>query len=150
GDQVELFVNAALCKKINSKFMVILDSDRGAIDYAAKLATKQELISKVTELGGEFEILRKREIENYYSKSAMQRIIGDAFAIPEQFTIEDYSDIKEMIKNQILEPSGGLNFKAKNNFSVFREMSRGEWINAGVITDGSTDLEIIIAKILAP
>lgn len=49
-----------------------------------------------------------------------------------------------------VEPSGGVNFKAKNNFSVFREMSRDEWISAGVTIDGSTDLEIIIAKILAP
>lgn len=149
GDQVEFFVNAALCRKINRKFMVILDSDRGAVDYAAKLATKQELIEKVTVLGGEFEILRKREIENYYSKSAMQRVIGDAFVIPDAFAIEDYTDIKEIIKTQILEPSGGVNFKAKNNFAVFTEMSREEWIASGVVVGESTDLEMIIEKILA-
>ena len=65
GDQVEFFVNAELCKKINRKFIIILDSDKGATDYASKLANKQALIQKVNQLGGEFDILRKREIENY-------------------------------------------------------------------------------------
>lgn len=148
GDQVEFFVNASLCKKINRKFIVILDSDRGAVDYDAKLATKAELIRKVEDMGGEFELLRKREIENYYSKDAMQRILADRFLIPNNFIIEEYSDIKQDIKSQILEPSGGINFKAKNNLDVFNEMTKEEWITSGVQCEGSTDLEIIISKIL--
>lgn len=149
GDQVEFFVNASLCRKINRKFMVVLDSDRGAVDYAAKLETKRELIEKIEDLGGEFEILRKREIENYYSKTAMQRIIGDVFAIPDDFVVEEYCDMKAEIKAKILEPSGGINFKAKNNLEVFNSMTREEWIEAGVEVDGITDLELIILKILA-
>ena len=148
GDQVEFFVNASLCKKINRKFIVILDSDRGAVDYDAKLATKAELIRKIEDMGGEFELLRKREIENYYSKDAMQRILADKFLIPNNFIIEEYSDIKQDIKSQILEPSGGINFKAKNNLDVFNEMTKEEWITSGVQCEGSTDLEIIISKIL--
>ncbi|MFT3794833.1 ATP-dependent nuclease [Flavobacterium sp.] len=147
GDQVEFFVNAELCRKINRKFIFILDSDRGATDYASKLANKALLIEKVEELGGEFEILRKREIENYYSRAAIQRILGDTFILPEAFEINDYSDIKEEIKVHILEPSG-LNFKAKNNFAIFDEMTKEEWLESGEIIDESTDLEIIINKIL--
>lgn len=147
GDQVEFFVNAELCRKINRKFIFILDSDRGATDYESKLANKTLLIEKVEELGGEFEILRKREIENYYSKAAIQRILADSFALPEAFEINDYADIKEEIKTHILEPSG-LNFKAKNNFAIFDEMTRNEWLESAEQIDGSTDLEIIINKIL--
>ena len=60
------------------QFIIILDSDKGATDYASKLANKQALIQKVNQLGGEFDILRKREIENYYSRDAIQRLMPNA------------------------------------------------------------------------
>ncbi|MCU0469039.1 MAG: ATP-binding protein [Arcicella sp.] len=148
GDQVEFFVNAELCRKINRRFIFILDSDKGAIDYDSKLANKALLIAKVQELGGDFDILRKREIENYYSKDAIQRLLGNNFILPAEFEIQDYTDIKEEIKTHILTPSG-LNFKSKNNFDIFDEMTREEWINcATIVEDGKTDIEIIIEKIL--
>lgn len=148
GDQVEFFVNAELCRKINRRFIFILDSDKGAIDYNSKLENKAVLINKVQELGGGFDVLRKREIENYYSKNAIQRLIGNAFVLPAEFQIQDYNDIKEAIKTHILVPSG-LNFKAKNNFEIFNEMTREEWIeSASIIENGITDIELIIQKIL--
>jgi putative ATP-dependent endonuclease of OLD family len=149
GDQVEFFVNAELCRKINRRFIFILDSDRGAVDYDSKLANKALLIEKVQELGGEFDVLRKREIENYYSKPAIQRLLGNDYVLPAEFEIQDYSDIKEEIKTHILTPSG-LNFKAKNNFEIFDEMTKEEWIScATVVEDGKTDIEVIIVKILS-
>lgn len=148
GDQIEFFVNAELCKKINRKFIIILDSDKGAIDYDSKLINKVDLIAKVQKLGGEFGLLFKREIENYYSRDAIQRLLGSRFSLPNEFQILDYNDIKEDIKKYILAPSG-LSFKSKNNFEIFDEMTKDEWINsAKVIEDGKTDLEIIINKIL--
>lgn len=147
GDQVDFFVNAHLCRKINRRFIVVLDSDRGAVDYDAKLANKAQLIEKVEELGGEVMILRKREIENYYSRDAIQRVLGDDYIIPEQFQITDYSDIKEEIKTHILEPSS-VNFKAKNNFTVFEEMTQAEWIASSVTVGETNDIQIIINKIL--
>jgi len=144
GDQVEFFVNAELCRKINRKFIFILDSDKGAVDYDAKLANKANLIAKVSELGGDFEILRKREIENYYSRNAIQRILGDSYSLPDEFQIEDYSDIKEEIKTHIV----GVNFKTKNNLEVFNEMTQEEWIASAVEVEDTTDLEMIIDKIL--
>ncbi|RAI93842.1 ATP-dependent nuclease [Algoriphagus yeomjeoni] len=147
GDQVEFFVNAELCRKINRRFIFILDSDKGAVDYDSKLDNKALLIAKVLELGGEFDVLRKREIENYYSKPAIQRLLGD-YVLPAEFEIQDYSDIKEEIKTHILTPSG-QNFKAKNNFEIFDEMTKEEWIScATVVEDGKTDIEVIIEKIL--
>jgi predicted ATP-dependent endonuclease of OLD family len=148
GDQVEFFVNAELCRKINRKFIFILDSDKGAIDYDSKLANKATLIAKVEELGGEFDLLRKREIENYYSKDAIQRILGNDFALPEEFQVNAYNDIKDEIKTHILAHTR-VNFKAKNNFEVFDEMTRDEWLSCGlVVENGKTDIELIIEKIL--
>lgn len=144
GDQVDFFVNAHLCQKINRRFIVILDSDRGAVDYESKLANKAGLIEKVEDLGGEVVVLQKREIENYYSREAIQRLLGDTFELPEEFQIEDYTDIKEEIKTHIV----GVNFKAKNNLMVFNEMSREEWISCAVETNGTTDIEQIINKVL--
>ncbi|GFD83830.1 hypothetical protein KUL118_66920 [Tenacibaculum sp. KUL118] len=146
GDQVDFFVNAELCRKINRRFVVVLDSDRGAVDYESKLANKAQLIAKVEALGGEVLILRKREIENYYSRDAIQRLLNGNFELPEEFQIEDFTDIKEEIKNHILQPSG-INFKAKNNFNVFAEMTREEWISSAATVGEKTDIEEIIDKI---
>jgi predicted ATP-dependent endonuclease of OLD family len=147
GEQVEFFVNAELCRKINRRFIFILDSDKGAIDYETKLANKAFLILKVQELGGEFDVLRKREIENYYSKEAIQRLLAERFTLPIEFQIQDYTDIKEEIKTHILQQTN-INFKAKNNFDIFDEMTRDEWLSCAFHVDGRTDLEIIIEKIL--
>ena len=147
GDQVDFFVNAQLCRKINRRFIVVLDSDKGATDYDSKLENKAQLIEKVQNLGGEVLILRKREIENYYSREAIQRLLGVNFQLPDEFQIEDYSDIKEEIKNHILANYQG-NFKAKNNQDIFEAMTKKEWLASGVVVDETTDLEIIINKIL--
>jgi predicted ATP-dependent endonuclease of OLD family len=148
GDQVEFFVNAELCKKISRKFIVVLDSDNGAVDYETKLANKNQIIEKIRELGGEFEVLRKREIENYYSKDAIQRVLGDTYILPDEFQISDYADILKEIKTHILEKVR-TNLKAKNNFKVFEEMTKEEWLASAYTLDDTTDLETIIKKILA-
>jgi predicted ATP-dependent endonuclease of OLD family len=144
GDQVDFFVNASLCQKINRRFLVVLDSDKGAVDYESKLANKASLIEKVESLGGEVLILQKREIENYYSRNAIQRVLGNEFQLPAEFQINDYSDIKEEIKTHI----SGVNFKAKNNLNVFNEMTQQEWIESAVSTNGTTDIELIISKVI--
>ncbi|MEJ1223964.1 ATP-dependent nuclease [Sediminicola sp. 1XM1-17] len=144
GDQVDFFVNASLCQKINRRFVVILDSDKGAIDYESKLANKASLIEKVENLGGVVLILHKREIENYYSKDAIQRVLGNVFQLPAEFQIGEYSDIKEEIKTHIV----GVNFKAKNNLDVFNEMTRDEWIQSAVSMNGTTDIESIINTVI--
>jgi predicted ATP-dependent endonuclease of OLD family len=138
GDQVEFFVNAELCKKINRKFMFVLDSDRGAVDFATKEANKQQLKQKIVDMGGTLEILRKREIENYYHRAAIQRVLGDRFALPDEFQVEDYIDMQSEIKEKILIPAITLNFKVKNNMDVFSEMTPEEWIEVAAVVDDST------------
>lgn len=148
GDQVEFFVNAKLCSKINRKFIFILDSDKGATDYETKLKNKENLKIDIEEMGGEFLVLRKREIENYYHRDAIQRVLGDQFTLTGDFTIEDYSDIKEEIKEKILAVKR-INFKAKNNMDVFSEMTKTEWLEVGYsISEEQTDLQEIIGEIV--
>ncbi|ELV7526231.1 AAA family ATPase [Flavobacterium psychrophilum] len=151
GDQVEFFVNAELCRKINRRFIFILDSDKGAVDYDSKLANKATLIAKVETLGGEFDILRKREIENYYSKSAIQRILNDRYTISDEFNISDFEDIKIKLESEI--PNNvrsELKFKSKNNMAIFEEMTKEEWLESSFrITPEKTDIESIIEKILS-
>ena len=147
GDQVEFFVNAELCRKINRKFIFIVDSDKGATDYETKLANKQTLISKVQDLGGDFAILRKREIENYYSREAIQRLLPIGNELNNEFQIGYYSDVKEDIKTHIIQPFT-INFKTKNNMEIFDEMTRDEWLACAFPVEGSTDLEMIMASIL--
>lgn len=149
GEQVEFFVNASLCQKLHRRFIFILDSDKGAVDFAAKLENKRELKTKIEDMGGEFEILRKREIENYYHRDAIIRLIGESITIPDDFIIEDYSDIKEEIKLKILSQNR-TNFKAKNNMSIFNEMTREEWCSIGFqLENGDTDLISIINNIIS-
>jgi putative ATP-dependent endonuclease of OLD family len=150
GDQVEFFVNANLCQKINRRFVFILDSDKGAIDYASKLDNKALLIAKVQELGGQFEVLRKREIENYYHKSAIQRILGERHVLSDQFIIHDFEDVKVKLEIEIPNDVRSiLKFKSKNNMAIFQEMTREEWLNSSTsISIDKTDIELIIEKIL--
>lgn len=147
GSQVDFFVNAELCKKINRRFIVVIDSDNGATDYIDKVANASKIEAKVLELGGEMMILKKREVENYYNREAIQRILGTEYQLPEAFQITDYNDIKEEMKTHILEPTN-LSLKTKNNANIFNEMTREEWISSGVVEGETTDLEQIIDKIL--
>ena len=150
GSQVEFFVNADLCQKINRRFIVIVDSDKGAVDFAAKQANNTALKTKVESVNGEFEILRKREIENYYHLEAIKRLLPNVPATIDLDTliIEDYNDVKDEIQFKILDVER-INFKKKNNMSIFREMTRDEWIEASFQENGTTDIQLIIERILA-
>lgn len=147
GDQVEFFVNAELCRKINRNFVFILDSDKGAIDFESKERNKNELKEKVELLGGGFEILKKREIENYYHRDAIQRVIGNQIQLPDDFVVGDYTDMHHEIKEKVLN-NANINFRVKNNTDVFREMTREEWIAVGSTDGDATDIENIVRNIV--
>ncbi|MCU7871923.1 MAG: ATP-binding protein [Candidatus Thiodiazotropha sp. (ex Lucinoma borealis)] len=148
GEQVEFFVNAELCRKLNRNFIFLLDSDKGAIDFETKARNKNNLQTKIEEMGGGFEILKKREIENYYHRDAIQRTIGDQYQLPDDFVVGDYLDMHHEIKEKILKDNN-INFKVKNNIDIFREMTKDEWIAVGVIDGGSTDIEQIVKIIIS-
>lgn len=151
GDQVEFFVNARLCRKISRNFIFVLDTDQGAIDYASKIARKQDLKLKVEALGGTFEMLRKREIENYYHKDAIQRVLGTHHVLSIGFSVQEYTDVKVDLEAEIPNNVRSvLKFKSKNNEKIFIEMTAQEWKDCGCVeSNGTTDIENIIIKILA-
>ena len=152
GDQIEFFVNAQLCTKLNRRFAFIVDSDHGAIDYASKQANKLALKTKIEAINGQFEMLDKREAENYYHSAAIQRVLGANHILSAAFTIGDYADIKVDLENEI--PNNvrsALKFKSKNNDRIFNEMTQQEWQETGFTrASGQTDLEEIIQLILSP
>lgn len=147
GHQVEFFVNAEICHKINKQFVMILDSDKGALDYETKSQNQSALKQKVESLGGKFCLLHKREIENYYHKAALQRKLGDEYALPDEFLIDEFCDVQKLIKDQIL-PNITRNFKVKNDIELFRSMTSEEWREVGVKNEvlygDLTDLEHIV------
>lgn len=151
GSQVDFFVNARLCRKINRNFIVVLDTDKGATDYASKAANQQDLKLKVEALGGTFEMLCKREIENYYHKDAIQRVLGVHHSLSAGFSIQNFSDVKVDIEAEIpINVRSRLKFKSKNNEAIFNEMTSDEWRVCGFTEpNGKTDIENIIEKILA-
>lgn len=152
GDQIEFFVNAQLCLKLNRRFAFIVDSDHGAVDYAAKQQNKLALKTKIENMNGQFEMLNKREAENYYNPAAIQRILGARHNLSANFTIGDYTDIKVDLENEI--PNNvrsALKFKLKNNDLIFNEMTQQEWQQSGFTrVSGNTDLKEIIQVILSP
>ncbi len=149
GSQVEFFVNADLCQKINRRFLVIVDSDKGAVDYQSKQANHNALKTKVESISGEFEMLRKREIENYYHLEAIKRLLPNLPATIDldSIIIGEYNDVKDEIQKKILDVER-INFKKKNNMQLFQEMTREEWIESAFPENSSTDIQIIIDKIL--
>jgi putative ATP-dependent endonuclease of OLD family len=151
GDQIEFFVNAKLCTKLNRRFAFVVDSDHGAVDYAAKQANKLALKNKIEGMNGQFEMLNKREAENYYHAAAIQRILGVNHALSAGFAIGDYSDIKVDLENEIPNNVRSiLKFKLKNNDAIFKEMTPQEWQQTGFIRPtGNSDLEEIIQMILS-
>ena len=151
GDQIEFFVNAQLCLKLNRRFAFIVDSDHGAIDYATKLLNKQALKIKIEAMNGQFEMLDKREAENYYHPVAIQRLLGARHTLAPAFSITDYSDIKIDLENEI--PNNvrsALRFKLKNNDAIFNEMTQHEWQQIGFTrANGNKDIQEIIQVILS-
>jgi putative ATP-dependent endonuclease of the OLD family len=92
-------------------------------------------------------MLDKREIENYYHRDAIQRLIGNNSVIPDDFIIDDYSDIPEEIKQKILPLN--VDLKIKNNCKIFEEMTVEEWQNVGKRRESEkTDLAEIIDSLI--
>jgi len=124
-----------------------LDSDNGATDYTTKQANKANLAIKVLNLGGEFHMLGKREIENYYHIEAIKRLFP-GIVFPADFEISDYNDVQKDIKDKILAHQN-INFKTKNNMMIFNEMTTSEWEEVGFsISATKKDIQVIISKMI--
>ena len=147
GDQIDYFVNTQLCRLLKRNFMIIVDSDKGAIDFERKAAAKEVLRQETESMGGKFMMIGKREIENYYHPAAIDRVLARYNKGPVNLTIDPFIDFKTLFRQEVVPLGTGM--KAKNNLDIFAEMSKEEWLESAVGEPGSTDLEHIIQEILS-
>ena len=140
GNELHNIAEMNLMHRLNRNFMVIVDKDSGAVDYATKLAKQNRLKTLVESKGGQLVVLRKREIENYYSPSVVCEMLSEKGFEIDNIEIFDYEDVQQKIKQ--LFAGRQVQFKIKNNLEVFERMSLDQWKNvSSYCIDGLTHYE---------
>ena len=114
-----------LMSKLNRNFMVIIDRDAGATDYNTKLEKQQKLKSFVENKGGELIVLRKREIENYYSPRVVMEMLRERGIQIDNLEIAEYDDVPNKMK--LLSSGRNIQMKFKNNMDIFAQMTLEDW-----------------------
>lgn len=125
GNELHNIAEMNLMHRLNRNFMVIVDKDSGAVDYATKLEKQNRLKTLVESKGGQLVVLRKREIENYYSPSVVCEMLSEKGFEIDNIEISDYEDVQRKIKQ--LFAGRQVQFKIKNNLEVFERMSLDQW-----------------------
>lgn len=133
GTELHNIAEMNLMSKLNRNFLVIIDKDAGAIDYKDKLI-KQNVLKEIVEgKGGEVIILRKREIENYYSPQVVRTMLMKKGFEIEEFDIDPYEDFPDKMKTRLAGQNAQL--KLKNNMDVFERMTLEDWENVSRFRD---------------
>ena len=146
GTELHNIAEMNLMSKLNRNFMVIVDKDAGAVDYEEKLHKLERLISVVEAKGGEVIVLRKREIENYYSPHIVKEMLEERGVEIEEFEIGAYDDFPTIMKRHF--EGQNVQMKFKNNIEVFERMSLEDWKNVSAyMENGIEHYELVeIAK----
>lgn len=146
GTELHNIAEMNLMSKLNRNFMVIVDKDAGAVDYEEKLHKQERLISVVEDKGGEVIVLRKREIENYYSPHIVKEMLEERGVEIEEFEIGAYDDFPTIMKRRF--EGQNVQMKFKNNIEVFERMSLEDWKNVSAyMENGIEHYELVeIAK----
>ena len=149
GSELHNIAEMNLMSKLNRNFMVIVDKDAGAVDYADKLAKQERLRSIVEEKGGELVVLRKREIENYYCTRVVTDMLSERGFTVDNLVIEEYEDFPAKMKRLVA--GRNVQMKFKNNMDIFAAMSLDDWKDVSTyIEDGVEHFELgeIVAQIV--
>lgn len=125
GSELHNIAEMNLMSKLNRNFMVIVDKDKGAVDYEAKLAKQEKIRSYIESKGGELIVLRKREIENYYCARIVIEMLSDRGIKIGDINIEPYEDFPAKMKS--LFSGQNVQMKFKNNMEIFSRMSLEDW-----------------------
>lgn len=125
GNELHNIAEMNLMSKLNRNFMVIVDKDSGAVDYAEKLRKQEVLKTVVEEKGGEMVVLHKREIENYYSPQVICEMVREKGHDIEEFEIDPYEDFPARMKIRLA--GKNIHMKLKNNLEVFERMTLEDW-----------------------
>jgi predicted ATP-dependent endonuclease of OLD family len=92
GKNLRFFVDQNHMKKINRRFAVVVDSDKKSPTDTMK-SELHEWKAQCNEAGGKFYILRRREIENYFHRSAIKRATG------KDVLVDQFNDVKHLISS---------------------------------------------------
>lgn len=133
GTELHNIAEMNLMSKLNRNFVVIIDKDAGAVDYEDKILKQAVLKSVVEEKGGEVIVLRKREIENYYSPRIVRAMLNERGFEMEEFDIEPYEDFPAVMKARFAGQNTQMKFK--NNMEVFERMTLEDWKNVSSFQD---------------
>lgn len=125
GSELHNIAEMNLMSKLNRNFMVIIDRDAGATDYNTKLEKQQKLKSFVENKGGELIVLRKREIENYYSPRVVMEMLRERGIQIDNLEIAEYDDVPNKMK--LLSSGRNIQMKFKNNMDIFAQMTLEDW-----------------------
>lgn len=93
---VKHWVNLDLFTKLEKPFFIFLDSDKENI--AAISPNETHLVNYGLTMGTHFTYTHKRELENYISQTALQRLIPGS-----TFTYNEYDDVKKIAGKKVSE-----------------------------------------------
>lgn len=120
---IKHWVSLDLLRTLNKPFYIFLDSDKTSEDSVSPNAEK--LIEYGFTQGVEFDVTRKREIENYISTDAIERLVPGA-----NITVTNWCDVKSMSKsNPLAGALGGKNITSKHFTSLTFEELRSTFLD---------------------
>lgn len=125
GNELHNIAEMNLMSKLNRNFLVIVDKDSGAVDYEEKFNKQKKLKEVVEQKGGELIVLRKREIENYYSTRVLKEILLEKGIEIEKIEIAPYEDVNQKLKDMF--HGQNVQIKFKNNMDIFKRMELADW-----------------------
>lgn len=152
GNELHNIAEMNLMSKLNRNFIVIVDKDSGAVDYEDKLRKQSRLKNTVEQKGGEVLVLRKREIENYYSPRIVKEILSEKGFEVGDFEISPFEDVNQKFKNMF--NGQNIQMKFKNNMDIFERMTLDDWKSVSKYTEDNIEhfefgeiVELINSKI---
>ena len=146
GTELHNIAEMNLMSKLNRNFVVIIDKDAGAVDYEEKLIKQESLKNMVEDKGGDLIVLRKREIENYYSPKIMRTMLMENGFEIEEFEIEPYEDFPKKMKSHFAGQNTQVKFK--NNMEVFERMTLEDWKNVSSFQDDDGEEHFELGEII--
>lgn len=124
GTDIDSFLNIDYFDKSGRNLFLLIDSDKQQNKEAEQYKKAESYISRKE--NAKAYVINRSCIENYYHPRCIERVYSCDEGIFPFFTPQDNARnvIKAVIAHNEL---GNKNIKEKNNFSIFSNMTSGEW-----------------------
>lgn len=124
GEDIDSFLNIDYFDDSGRDLYLLIDSDKHSGNIQKQ--TQRAIDFKNNKDKGDAYVLKKSCLENYYHPRAFERKYDLTLgSFPE---ILDETNVKELIKGYKVDNNVTKNIKLKNNFDVFDEMKKEEWV----------------------